>query len=281
MASVPPVPRDVLRRYCRSAVEAAGELSRRRPRDRGFRGGLTPPGAIVCHHEPRSPHRIRLPREEERRPRARPLAAVGEPAVRARVRQGRAAGAGLQGPAEAATTRRPPRSSGRRARRQPSDCWRHGSRSLARGPAWNEAGRVVPKKDGTQMAPRPSRASGGTGSPARRSTRTCRSTACGTRSAPGSTRPTASSRPRVARSLGPCDHAAPLRAPDDGGAGEGGGRSRRGDAGGSGAGRGEGARGLSAARGQRRLAGQPAPLVAPVARRRSIPRGRGRARMVV
>jgi hypothetical protein len=24
---------------------------------------------------------------------------------------------------------------------------------LAQGPAWNEAGRVVPKKDGTQMAP--------------------------------------------------------------------------------------------------------------------------------
>ncbi len=50
---------------------------------------------------------------------------------------------------------------------------------LAQGPAWNEAGRVVPKKDGTpDGAFDRSRASGGTGSPARRSTRTCRSTAC-------------------------------------------------------------------------------------------------------
>ena len=41
------------------------------------------------------------PVEEERRPRARPLAAVGEPAVRARVRQGRPAGVRRQGPPEA------------------------------------------------------------------------------------------------------------------------------------------------------------------------------------
>ena len=34
----------------------------------------------MCRHGPFPPHRLRLPRKEERRPRARPLAAVGEPA---------------------------------------------------------------------------------------------------------------------------------------------------------------------------------------------------------
>ena len=56
---------------------------------------------FVSGHGSRPPPRLRLPREEERRPRARPLAAVGEPAVRARVRPGRPAGPGLEGPAEA------------------------------------------------------------------------------------------------------------------------------------------------------------------------------------
>ena len=60
-----------------------------------------PTGAIVSAHGPRAPHRLRLPREEEWRARARPLAAVGEPAVRACVRPRRAAGAGLEGQAEA------------------------------------------------------------------------------------------------------------------------------------------------------------------------------------
>ena len=91
-----------------------------------------PTRAIVSAHEPRAPHRLRLPREEERRPRARPLAAVGEPAVRACVRQGRAAGARLEGQAEAEVPEDHQGGRGARARRPPSDCWRHGSRSSSR-----------------------------------------------------------------------------------------------------------------------------------------------------
>ena len=48
-----------------------------------------------------------------------------------------------------------------------------------------------PRRTAPRWRPRRSRASGGTGSPGRRSTRICRSTACATRSVPGSARPTA------------------------------------------------------------------------------------------
>ena len=113
-------------------------------------------------HGPRPPHRLRLPRQEERRPRAWPLPAVGEPAVRARVRQGRAAGAGLEGQAEAALSEdhqggRGPGQEGRRAtagdmdrgarvaphhRPRPSSA-RRAPRPLARGDPGRDARRQL------------------------------------------------------------------------------------------------------------------------------------------
>ena len=121
-----------------------------------------PTRAIVSAHGPRAPHRLRLPREEERRPRARPLAAVGEPAVRACVRQGRAAGAGPEGQAEAEVPEddqggRGPGQEGRRAtagdmdrgarvaphHRPRSPAARRAPRPLARGDARRDARRQL------------------------------------------------------------------------------------------------------------------------------------------
>jgi len=62
---------------------------------------------------------------------------------------------------------------------------------LAQGSAWNEARRVVPKKDGTQMAPSSLKSQWWNWVARQKNARTCPSTACATRSAPGSTRPTA------------------------------------------------------------------------------------------
>ena len=112
---------------------------------------------------------------------------------------------------------------------------------LAQGPAWNEAGRVVPKKDGSAdgaLDPEePVVELGG---------------AAEDRPAPADPRPQGLLRhlglrdlrgqagAGVARALRPGDHAAALRAPHHGRAGEGRGRARRGDAGRARAGRGEG-----------------------------------------
>ena len=120
---------------------------------------------------------------------------------------------------------------------------------LAQGPAWNEAGRVVPKKDGTPD---------GALDPQEPVVELGR--APEDRPAPADPRPARLLRhlglrdlrrqagAGVARALRPGDHAAALRAPHDRRAGEGRGRARRGDAGGARAGRGEGPRGRPAAR---------------------------------
>ena len=118
---------------------------------------------------------------------------------------------------------------------------------LAQGPAWNEAGRVVPKKDGTpDGALDPEEPVVELGRPPE------------DRPAPADPRPQGLLRhlglrdlrsqagAGVARPLRPGDHAAALRAADDGGQGEGRGWPRRGDAGRAREGRGEGSRGRAA-----------------------------------
>ena len=152
---------------------------------------------------------------------------------------------------------------------------------LAQGPAWNEAGRVVPKKDGTQMAPSTLKSQWWNW--VARQKIDPHLPIHGLRDSFGTWVYETYGVKQAQEWLGHSDPATTLqalRAPDHGRAGEGCGRARRGDAGGARAGRGEGPRGRPAARGQRRRAGQPAPLVLPVAssvrfnRRFGLPRRR-------
>ena len=111
-------------------------------------------------HESRAPHRLRLPREEERRPRARPLAAVGEPALRACLRQERTTGARLEGQAEAEypKTTKVVEAPGKKAAERLLETWiaelmRKGWRTACRHPV-TSAGRTQPRRT-PQRAGRP------------------------------------------------------------------------------------------------------------------------------
>ena len=131
---------------------------------------------------------------------------------------------------------------------------------LAQGPAWNEVGRVIPKKDGTQMAPSTLKSQWWNW--VARQGIDPHLPIHGLRDSFGTwvyeTYGVKQAQERL-RALRPGEHAAALRAPDHGGASEGRGRARRGHPGRSRGRRATRVRGRAARARQRRSARQPPP----------------------